>query len=214
MVVAGTGRIHEVVSSIPLDDKGSFEEIRCFGIGDEAGFGETFQVGRQFSGTAAKAFVYPPGTPVHVYRTVIIYKSLSVQSDGICYKTIRNEDYFAFSQNVLPRSARGFPYTAMDDAGLAIEIVILAIGVLHHVGSPYPVAVGPVHGHQGPVYEVFAGPYLCRAKACTATVGRGIHIVGVAKLLYSRVGKVSGDDGITCARGIEGVLRENGEYSQ
>ena len=97
MVVAGTGRIHEVVSPVTLDDKGSFEEIRSFGIGNKTGFGETFQVGRQFPGTAAEAFVYPPSAPVHIYRAVIIYKSLSVQCDGICDKTVRDEDGFAFS---------------------------------------------------------------------------------------------------------------------
>ena len=94
----------------------------------------------------------------------------------------------------------------MDDTGLAVKVVVLPIRVLHHIGCPYPVTVGPVHGHQGPVYKVLAGPYLCGAKACTTAIGSGIHIISITKLFDSRVGEISGNHGITRSRSIESGL--------
>lgn len=84
----------------------------------------------------------------------------------------------------------------MDDTGLAVKVVVLPIRVLHHIGCPYPVTVGPVHGHQGPVYKVLAGPYLCGAKACTTAIGSGIHIISITKLLIVGSAKYPGITGL------------------
>ena len=101
----------------------------------------------------------------------------------------------------------------MDDTGLAVEVVVLPIRVLHHIGCPYPVTVGPVHGHQGPVYEIIAGPYLCGAKACTTAIGSGVHIISITKLFDSRVSEISGNYGIAGTGSIESGLCKGGNGS-
>ena len=91
----------------------------------------------------------------------------------------------------------------MELARLAVEIVILAVGfVLHHVGSPYPVAVRPVHRHQGPVLEILAAPELCRSEPGSATIGSSIYIIGVTKLLDGWVGKIARQDRVACSRSV------------
>ena len=90
-------------------------------------------------------------------------------------------------------------------ARLAVEVVILAVGfVLHHVRCPYPVAVRPVHRHQGPVLEILAAPELCRSETGSATVCGSIYIIGVAKLLDGWVGKITRQDRVACSRSVVG----------
>ena len=91
----------------------------------------------------------------------------------------------------------------MELARLAVEIVILAVGfVLHHVGSPYPVAVWPVHRHEGPVLEILAAPELCRSEPGSATIGSSIYIIGVTKLLDGWVGKIARQDRVAGSRSV------------
>ena len=71
-----------------------------------------------------------------------------------------------------------------------------------HIRGPYPMAVRPVHGHQRPVYKILARPHLGRSESRTAAVRSGIHVIRVAKLLYRRIGKVSGNHRITRPRRV------------
>ena len=91
----------------------------------------------------------------------------------------------------------------MELARLAVEIVILAVGfVLHHIRCPDPVAVRPVHRHQGPVLEILAAPELCRSETGSATVCGSIYIIGVTKLLDGWVGKIARQDWVACSRSV------------
>ena len=91
----------------------------------------------------------------------------------------------------------------MELARLAVEIVILAVGfVLHYIRCPDPVAVWPVHRHQGPVLEILATPELCRSETGSATIGSSIYIIGVTKLLDGWVGKIARQDWVACSRSV------------
>ena len=74
--------------------------------------------------------------------------------------------------------------------------------MLHHIGGPYPMTVRPVHGHQRPVHKILAGPHLGRSETRTTAIRSGIHIIRVAKLLYRRIGKISGNHRITRPRRV------------
>jgi len=142
--------------------------------------------------TTTEALVDAPSTPVHIYRTVVVTEGLTVEGDGVLHESIRNQNRLAFAEHVFPRSSRGVAHAKMELARLAIQVVIFAVGfVLHHVRSPNPVAVRPVHRHECPVFEVLAAPKLGRTEASAATIGSGIYIIGVAKLFNRWVGEIA-----------------------
>ena len=80
-----------------------------------------------------------------------------------------------------------------------------------HIRGPYPMAVGPVHGHQRPVYKILARPHLGRSESRTTAVRSGIHVIRVAKLLYRRIGQsIRGITGLPVP-GVSCFLRANPE---
>ena len=184
--------VEEVVDAVALEDERSLEEVSNLGIRDELGFAERLHIRIQFTSSATEALVDAPGAPIHIDRAVIIAEGLTIQGDGILYESVRYEHGFAFAQHVLPRTARRIAHTQMKFARLAVEVVILAVGfVLHYIRCPDPVAVRPVHRHQGPVFEILAAPELCRSETGSATVSSSIYIIGITKLLDGWVGKVT-----------------------
>ena len=202
-ILAMLAGVEEVVDAVALEDERSLEEVSNLGVRDELGFAERFHVRIQLTCSATEAFVDAPGAPIHIDRTVIITEGLTIQGDGILYESIRYEHGFALAQHILPRTARCIAHTQMELARLAVEIVILAVGfVLHHVRCPYPVAVRPVHRHQGPVFEILTAPELCRSETGSATVGSSIYIIGVTKLLDGWVGKIARQDRVACSRSV------------
>ena len=202
-ILAMLAGVEEVVDAVALEDERSLEEVSNLGVRDELGFAERFHVRIQLTCSATEAFVDAPGAPIHINRTVIISEGLTIQGDGILYESIRYEHGFALAQHILPRTARCIAHTQMKLARLAVEIVILAVGfVLHHVRCPYPVAVRPVHRHQGPVLEILAAPELCRSETGSATIGSSIYIIGVTKLLDGWVGKITRQDRVAGSRSV------------
>ena len=202
-ILAMLAGVEEVVDAVALEDERSLEEVSNLGVRDELGFAERFHVRIQLTCSATEAFVDAPCAPIHIDRTIIISEGLTIQGDGILYESIRYEHGFALAQHVLPRTARCITHTQMELARLAVEIVILAVGfVLHHVRCPDPVAVRPVHRHQGPVLEILAAPELCRSETGSATIGSGIYIIGVAKLLDGWVGKITWQDRVAGSRSV------------
>ena len=166
--------------------------VSNLGVRDELGLAERFHVRIQLTCSATEALVDAPGAPIHIDRTIIISEGLTIQGDGILYESIRYEHGFALAQHIFPRTARCIAHTQMELARLAVEIVILAVGfVLHYIRCPDPVAVRPVHRHQGPVLEILAAPELCRSETGSATIGSSIYIIGVTKLLDGWVGKIT-----------------------
>ena len=214
VVVARTAGVHEVVHPAPLQHEGSFKEVGCLCVGYQACFAEALHVRSQLAGTASESLVDAPCAPVHIYRAVVVHKGLSVQRDGVGHETVWYQHRFALSQNVLPGAAWCLAHTAVHGAGLAVVVIVFPVRVVHHVGCPYPVAVRPVHRHQGPVDKVLAAPYLGRSEAGSATVCGGIDIIGVAKLLYGGVGEVARQEGVACLRSVVGFLPEGGSVSQ
>ena len=202
-ILAMLAGVEEVVDTVALEDEWSFEEVSNLGIRDELGFAERFHVRIQLTCSATEALVDAPGAPIHIDRTVIITEGLTVEGDGILYESVFHQYGFAFAQHVLPRTARCIAHTQMELARLAVEIVILAVGfVLHYIGCPDPVAVRPVHRHQGPVLEILAAPELCRSETGSATIGSSIYIIGVTKLLDGWVGKITRQDRVACSRSV------------
>ena len=202
-ILAMFAGVEEVVDAVALEDERSLEEVSNLGVRDELGFAERFHVRIQLTCSATEAFVDAPGAPIHIDRTIIISEGLTIQGDGILYESIRYEHGFALAQHILPRTARCITHTQMKLARLAVEIVILAVGfVLHHVRCPDPVAVRPVHRHQGPVLEILAAPELCRSETGSATIGSSIYIIGVTKLLDGWVGKIARQDRVACSRSV------------
>ena len=202
-ILAMLAGVEEVVDAVALEDERSFEEVSNLGIRDELGFAERFHVRIQLTCSATEAFVDAPGAPIHIDRTIIITEGLTIQGDGILYESIRYEHGFALAQHILPRTARCIAHTQMELARLAVEIVILAVGfVLHHIRCPDPVAVWPVHRHQGPVLEILAAPELCRSETGSAAIGSSIYIIGVTKLLDGWVGKIARQDRVACSRSV------------
>ena len=202
-ILAMFAGVEEVVDAVALEDERSLEEVSNLGVRDELGFAERFHVRIQLTCSATEAFVDAPCAPIHIDRTIIISEGLTIQGDGILYESVRYEHGFALAQHILPRTARGIAHTQMELARLAVEIVILAVGlVLHHVRCPDPVAVRPVHRHQGPVLEILAAPELCRSETGSATIGSGIYIIGVTKLLDGWVGKITRQDRVAGSRSV------------
>ena len=202
-ILAMLAGVEEVVDAVALEDERSLEEVSNLGVRDELGFAERFHIRIQLTCSATEAFVDAPGAPIHIDRTIIISEGLTIQGDGILYESIRYEHGFALAQHILPRTARCITHTQMELARLAVEIVILAVGfVLHHVRCPDPVAVRPVHRHQGPVLEILAAPELCRSETGSATIGSSIYIIGVTKLLDGWVGKIARQDRVACSRSV------------
>ena len=202
-ILAMLAGVEEVVDAVALEDERSLEKVSNLGVRDELGFAERFHVRIQLTCSATEALVDAPGAPIHIDRTVIITEGLTIEGDSILYESIRYEHGFALAQHVLPRTARCIAHTQMELARLAVEIVILAVGfVLHHVRCPDPVAVRPVHRHQGPVLEILAAPELCRSETGSATIGSSIYIIGVTKLLDGWVGKIARQDRVACSRSV------------
>ena len=72
VVMARTGRVHEIVNAVFLQHKGSFEEVGSFGVRYQSGFGKTLHVFGQSANSATKPFVNAPGSPIEIDRAVII----------------------------------------------------------------------------------------------------------------------------------------------
>ena len=204
-ILAMLAGVEEVVDAVALEDERSLEEVSNLGIRDEFGFAERFHIRIQLTCSATEAFVDAPGSPIHIDRTVIIAEGLTIQGDGILYESVFHQHSFALAQHVLPRTARRIAHTQMKLARLAVEIVILAVGfVLHHIRCPDPVAVRPVHRHQGPVFEILTAPELCRSETGSATVSSSIYIIGITKLLDGWVGKVTRQDRVSGSWSVVG----------
>ena len=202
-ILAMLAGVEEVVDAVALEDERSLEEVSNLGIRDEFGFAERLHIRIQLTCSATKAFVDAPGSPIHIDRTVIIAEGLTIEGDGILDESVFYQYGFAFAQYVLPRTARCIAHTQMEFARLAVEVVILAVGfVLHHIRCPDPVAVRPVHRHQGPVFEILAAPELCRSETGSATVCSSIYIIGVTKLLDGWVGKITRQDRVAGSRSV------------
>ena len=202
MVMARARGIHEIIDSIPLQYKRSLKKVNRLRIRYEPRFRKPLQVGSHFSSSATETFIDSPRSPIQVHGTVIIYKSLSIQCNRIGHEAVGNKHRLAFTQDILPGSPGRLAHPAMNDTRLAIKIIIPAIRMPDHIRGPYPMAVGPVHGHQRPVYKILARPHLGRSESRTAAVRSGIHVIRVAKLLYRRIGKVSGNHRITRPRRV------------
>ena len=202
-ILAMLAGVEEVVDAVAFEDERSLEKVSNLGVRDELGFAERFHVRIQLTCSATEALVDAPGAPIHIDRTVIITEGLTVQGDGILYESVFHQYGFAFAQHILPRTARCIAHTQMELARLAVEIVILAVGfVLHYIRCPDPVAVRPVHRHQGPVLEILAAPELCRSETGSATIGSSIYIIGVTKLLDGWVGKIARQDRVAGSRSV------------
>lgn len=76
--------------------------------------------------------------------------------------------------------------------------------MFHHIGSPYPMTVRPVHGHQRPVHKILAGPHLCRTETGPTAIRSGIHIIRIAKLLHRGIGKYPGIMGFPVPEALKG----------
>ena len=214
VVVTGTRRIHKIIDTVPFHHKGRFKKIRGFRIRNQTRFSKTLHIGSQFSGPATETFINPPSPPIQIYRTIIIHKGLSVQCNGIRHKTVGYKNSLTFAQYIFPRTARCFTDSAMNHTGLTIKIIIIPIRMFHHIRSPYPMTVRPVHRHQRPVYKILAGPHLCRTETGSTAIRSGIHIIRIAKLLHRGIGKISGNNGIPRTRSIKRLLSKACSSSQ
>ena len=192
VVMAGAGRIHKIICAILFQHIRSLKEICSLRVRNQPGFRKPFHVGVKFPGAASEAVIYSPCAPVHIYGSVVVNKRLPVEGYGVGHKPVRHKHRLAFAKNVFPRAAGSLSRAHMNLARLAVHIIILAVvGIVKHVGRPYPVAVRPVHGHESPVHKVFALPELCRAEPRAAAVGSGIHVVCVAEFFERRVSEIS-----------------------
>ena len=189
-VMTRIGRIHKIIDTVSFHHKRSFKEILYFRIRNQLCFHKTFHIRCHLSSPAAKTFIDTPCTPIQIYRTVIVYKRLAIQRNGILHKTIGNQHGFTFSQYILPWATRCICNSFIYIARLAIEHTIRAIGMLHYIRGPNPVAVRPVHRHDGPVLKILATPYLRRTKSCPTAISRSIDIICISELLYRRVCKI------------------------
>ena len=227
LVVARLARIHEIIDSIALQDKRCLEEVLCLGVGNKTRLGEGLQVLRCLADTTTEAFVDAPGSPIDIHFAIVIDESLSVERNGTRHIAVVHPDGLTLVvellaerhalratdghrlgvavrlEQVVPGTYGRFGLTDIEVAGLAIDHIILSIGVLHHIGCPDPMACGPVHREKGPVLEVLARPALGRAKACATAIGGGIEIIGVAKLPDGRIGEIAGNERIAGTRSVE-----------
>ena len=201
-VMTRIGRIHKIIDTVSFHHKRSFKEILYFRIRNQLCFHKTFHIRCHLSSPAAKTFIDTPCTPIQIYRTVIVYKRLAIQRNGILHKAIRNQHGFTFSQYILPWATRCICNSFIYIARLAIEHTIRAIGMLHYIRGPNPVAVRPVHRHDGPVLKILATPYLRRTKSCPTAISRSIDIICISELLYRRVRKIPWNKRISCTRSI------------
>ena len=206
-IVAACRGVHQIVDAVAFHHERSLKEVGDFRIGDEPCLCKTLHVGIQSARPTAESLVDAPCAPVHVDLAVIVGEGLSVERDGVFHESVGHKHGLALAENVAPRAPRRVAHAHVEVAGLAIDHVVAAVAAAaHHVRGPYPVAVGPVHGQEGPVEEVLARPALRRAEARPAAVGGGIYIIGVAKLLHRGVGKVARNKRVEGSGSVVGLL--------
>ena len=202
MVVARTRRVGEVIDTVAFEHKRCFEEVLDFGVQNELLVGKALAIFGQLGYTATKAFVNTPSTEIEVFRAIVITEKLRVEGDGIVYKAVFHQNGIGSTQTVLPWADGGIAFAYINHTRSTIIITVSAIGLLNHIGCPNHFGSGPIHGYILPIDKVFRHPYLGRAITVTGTIGGGVDVIGIAKLLDGGVGKIAGEERITGTRCI------------